>query len=179
VASGVTVAGTPVELGSTPVPGLAQRGLSVRVLGTESAAARSGATGVRVDVSVPVSGSGAPVPGVPTLDRTYVGSFVLGQVNVVAARDGAFELPPLPLPQLPSTGPAPQQQPALPGSLDVARPVANLMPPAVLPQQPPATVVLRSFRLDDLDLADLYAVLALGALVGLVASRALTRRAWS
>jgi hypothetical protein len=179
VASGVTVAGTPVELGSTPVPALAQRGLSVRLLGTESAAARSGATGVRVDVSVPVSGSGAPVPGVPTLDRTYVGSFVLGQVAVVAARDGSFELPALPLPQLPATGPPLQQQPALPVPVDAAPPGSNPWPPAVLSHQPPVTVVLRAFQLDDLDLADLYAVLALGALVGLVASRALTRRAWS
>ena len=179
VASGVTLAGTPVELGSTPVPGLAQRGLSVRLLGTESAAARSGATGVRVDVSVPVSGTGAPVPGVPTLDRTYVGSFVLGQVAVVAARDGAFELPALPLPQLPTSGPPGQQQPVLQAPVDLTRPVANPLPPAVAPAQPAATVVLRSLRLDDLDLADLYAVLALGAVLGLAASRALTRRAWS
>jgi len=32
--------------------------------------------------------------------------------------------------------------------------------------------------MDEVDLTDLYAVLALGALVGLAVSRALSRRAW-
>jgi hypothetical protein len=179
VAGRVTVAGTPVELGSTPVPALARRGLSVRVVGTDTAGARSAATGVRIDVSVPVNGAGAPVPGVPTLDRTYVGSVVLGEVAVVATRDDALSLPILPMPQPPDTSGPTLQQPvaALPvtGTVPGGRP----LPPAQV-AQPSATLLVRSIQLDDLgDLGDLYAVLALGAAVGLLTSRSLSRRAWS
>jgi len=179
VAGGVTVAGTPVELGSTPLPALAQSGLAVRVVGSDSSGARSGATGVRIDVSRPVRGAGAPAPGLPTLDRTYVGSFVLGQVAVVAARDDALGEPVLPLPSVPTTPtlgaqqPTTVQPPGTPGA--ETRPV----PRAVLAAGPVSTVVLRLLGLDQVDLTDLYAVLALGSLGALVVFRRLTRRAWS
>ncbi|MFN2539477.1 MAG: hypothetical protein ABR549_15180 [Mycobacteriales bacterium] len=178
-AAGVTVAGTPVELGSTPLPALAEQGLAVRLVGTEAAGARSGATGVRIDVSVPVQGVGAPVPGLPSLDRTYVGSVVLGQVAVLAARDDTFRLPTLPLPGGPAaSGPAGQLPvdglpPATTGQVSgPAAPVAG-------PARPGGWLVLRSFRLEDLDLSELYALLATGALSALVVSRVLTRRAWA
>jgi hypothetical protein len=178
-AEGATVAGTPVELGSTPLPALAERGLSVRIVGTEAAGARSGATGVRIDLSEPVQGLGAPAPGLPNLDRTYVGSFVLGQVAVLAARDGLFQLPTLPLPTLPS-GVVPVSNGSA-GGLPLTGPgaVPRPQPPAVVQGQPGPWLVLRSFRLDDVDLTDLYAVLAVGAVAGLVVSRTLSRRAWS
>lgn len=178
VTGGVTVAGEPVELGSTPLPGLAARGLTVRVIGTEKAGARSGATGVRIDLSVPVQGVGAPAPGLPNPDRTYVSSFVLGQVSVLAARDDQFQLPTLPLPTVPPTGLGGYQPAAGGAPLAGSGPVAPPVPPAV--SGPPASwLVLRSFRLDDFDLTHLYAVLALGALGGLAGSRLLSRRAWS
>jgi hypothetical protein len=54
------------------------------------------------------------------------------------------------------------------------------LPPARVAQQPSTTLLVRSIQLDDLgDLGDLYAVLVLGAAVGLLTSRSLSRRAWS
>lgn len=180
VAGRVTVAGAPVELGSTPVPVLARRGLSVRLVGTDVAGARSGATGVRIDVSMPVKGAGAPVPGVPTLDRTYVGSVVLGEVAVVATRDDAFSLPVLPMPQPPGTSGPAVQQPVVGLPVTGTAPVGRSLPPVQVAQQPSTTLLVRSIQLDDLgDLGDLYAVLVLGAAVGLLTSRSLSRRAWS
>lgn len=178
VASGARVAGRPVELGPSPLPALAQQGLSVRIVGTETAGTRSGATGIRIDVSLPVRGVGVPAPGLPTLDRTYVGSFVLGQVAVLAARDDAFALPELPLPTIPA-GTVPVAQPPA-GSVPARAPGRAEQAVPVLPaEQPGGWLVLRSFRLEDLDLTDLYAVLAIGALAGLVVSRLATRRAWA
>jgi hypothetical protein len=178
VAGGATVAGAPVELGPTPLPALAERGVSVRVVGTDAAGARSGATGVRIDVSEPLRGIGAPVPGLPNPDRTYVGSFVLGQVAVVAATDEQFRLPVLALPRTSSpegdTG-------ATPGGGPVTAPgaVGTPLRPSVVPDRRGPWLVVRSFRLEDLDLTDLYAVLAIGALVGLAVNRRLMRSAWS
>jgi hypothetical protein len=179
VTGGVTVAGRPVELGSTPLPGLALQGLVVRIIGTEAAGARSGATGVRIDLSAPVQGVGAPAPGLPNLDRTYVASFVLGQVSVLAARDDLFRLPTLPVPTAPHGGAVGSQPASGGGPLPGAGPGAPPASPAVAAQQPASWLVLRSVRLDDLDLSQLYAVLALGALGGLIVSRLLSRRAWS
>jgi hypothetical protein len=176
--SGATVAGTPVELGSTPLPSLAQQGLVVRVVGASTTGARSGAVGLRIDVSVPVKGVGAPLPGLPSVDRTYVGSYVLGQVSVVAARDESLDLPLPALPSPPSTSTVtlpPLLTPpvaSLPGSAPGPAPAG----PATAPSG--TVVVTRSFGLDDLDLTDLYAVIAIGAVVGLLVSRTLSRRAW-
>jgi hypothetical protein len=177
-ASGATVGGQPVELGSTPVPALAEKGLAVRVVGANSAGARSGAIGVRIDISMPVNGVGAPLPGLPSLDRTYVGSIVLGQVSVVAARDESLDVIPPARPQVPLVTPPAAVLPAgqplgLPPSQDTAPPALE-----VRGSGPGAVIVTRSFGIEDLDLTDLYAVLAIGSVVGLVVSRALSRRAW-
>ena len=178
-ASGATVAGTPVAITSTPLPDLAQQGLAVRLVGASADGARSGATGLRVDMSVPVDGTGAPAPGLPSPDRTYVGSFVLGQVSVVAARDESLRLPDAVLPALPSTA-APAAAPsALPPGIATVLPATAGGPPDVEGRPSGLVVVTRSFgTLDNPDLTDLYAVLAIGAVVGLVVSRGLSRRAW-
>lgn len=179
-ATGATVAGQPVALTSTPVPALAQQGLAVRLVGASSDGARSGATGLRIDVSVPISGVGAPVPGLPSLDRTYVGSLVLGQVSVVASRDEALDLPDLTVPPPPATDLPTVTPPAsvVPGL--GPPPVGQAVAPAVGPEPAGSVLVTRSSfaGLEELDLTDLYAVLALGAVVGLAVSRALSRRAW-
>jgi len=178
-ATGATVAGTPVAITSTPLPDLVQQGLSVRLVGASSDGARSGATGLRIDVSVPVHGVGAPAPGLPSLDRTYAGSIVLGQVSVVATRDASLLLPDVSVPVPPVVGSpaAPAPGTALPGVLPL--PGVRSRPPAAAESSPALVVVSRSFgSMDEVDLTDLYAVLALGALVGLAVSRALSRRAW-
>lgn len=178
-ATGATVAGTPVELSSVPVPGLAQQGLSVRLVGTSTEGARSGATGLRIDVSVPVQGVGAPLPGLPSLDRTYVGSIVLGQVSVVASRDEALSLPDVIVPVPPPAGGAGAGPPVVAPPVGVVPVGTRRVRPSVAPPQPGVVVVRRSSGgLDNVDLTDLYAVLAIETLVGLVVSRALSRRSW-
>lgn len=178
-ATGATLLGRALDLGALPVPALAQRGLSVRLVGTDTGPGRSGATGLRLDLTQPVRGIGAPVPGLPSLDRSYVASVVLGQVSVVAAPDLSLTLPPSARPALPRNAPplapAVPVRPAVPVAAP-ALPAPGTQPAVVAPA--PVLVVTRSLGLDDLDLSDLYAVLALATAVGLVTSRALSRRGW-
>lgn len=177
--TGATVAGAPVRLGAAPLPALAAQGLSVRLPGTESAGARSGATGVRIDVSLPVRGVGAPVAGLPSADRTYVGSVVLGQVEVVAARDDALDLPVLPAGSSPSPAVVSPAAPGVPvpGARGAGRPAAA--PGPVTAGPPTSSARLRVLGLDALDLQGVYSALAVGAVTALGASRLLSRRAWS
>jgi hypothetical protein len=129
--SGVTVAGQPAVVddsgvhlvgtsAGSPVPALAQQGLDVRLLGASRqdrpGAVRSAAGGLLVSVSVPVTRAPQLVPGLPSVNRRYVGSVLVGGAGaVVAAGVGSgidLGLPP----------------PAVPGS-----PAAHVTPPYVAP----------------------------------------------
>lgn len=119
---GVHVAGQDAAL---PNQALAQQGLTARLLFTSRqdarGVARSAAAGLHLTFSVPVSGA-PQVPGAPSLNRTYLGSVLIGGAGAVVA---AAELPALDLPQLP---PAPS------GSASAAvLPGAGPLPAAPLP----------------------------------------------
>jgi hypothetical protein len=117
--AGVHVAGTGA---GTPVAALVQQGLEVRLLGASRqdrpGAVRSAAGGLLVSVSVPVTGAPQLVPGLPGVNRRYVGSVLVGGAGaVVTAGAGTgidLVLPP----------------PAVPGS-----PAAHVVPPYVAPPQ--------------------------------------------
>jgi hypothetical protein len=117
--SGVHVAGSTA---GSPVAALEQQGLQVRLLGASRqdrpGAVRSAAGGLLVSVSVPVTGAPQLVPGLPGINRRYVGSVLVGGAGaVVAAGAGAgidLVLPP----------------PAVPGS-----PAAHVVPPHLTPPQ--------------------------------------------
>jgi hypothetical protein len=99
--TGVHALGTHVPLA---VPELAQQGLEVRLLGASRqdrpGAVRSAAGGLLVAVSVPVSGAPQLVPGLPSLNRRYVGSVLLGGAGAVvsAGVEAGLVLPPPPTP---------------------------------------------------------------------------------
>jgi hypothetical protein len=68
-----------------PTRTLAEHGVEVRALGTTKSdgkgVARSTAGGLQVTFSVPVQGVPPVVPGLPSLDRSYLGSAIIGGVG--------------------------------------------------------------------------------------------------
>jgi hypothetical protein len=191
--TGVTVAGQPVAVDdrgvhvvgqdqSLPNGALAQQGLTARLLSTSrqdaKGTARSAAAGLLVTFSVPVSGA-PQLPGVPSANRAYLGSALLGGAGVAVA---AADLPALQLPQLP---PAPAGSAAavvLPASRGAGPPgVALPVPPGSAP--PPATAPALRRLADWLPLPDLREVALLLLVVPLAllvlwrAGTALGRRA--
>jgi hypothetical protein len=72
---------------SAPLPDrtLAQQGAEVRAIGTSKTdgrgAARSTAGGLQVRFSIPVQGVPPVVPGLPSADRTYLGTITVGGVG--------------------------------------------------------------------------------------------------
>jgi hypothetical protein len=131
--TGVTLAGQPASVDdrgvhvagqdqALPDRALAAQGLAVRLLSTSRqdvrGAARSAAAGLLVSFSAPVSGA-PQVPGVPSANRSYLGSALIGGAGAAVA---AAALPSLALPELP---------PPAPGSAS-----ALLPPPRLLPSVP-------------------------------------------
>ena len=200
--SGVTVAGAPASIDDTGIhvaghngPKLSQRvaqsGFSLRTVGAArhdtSTVARSDANGLEVDFAVPVSGLPyvpnplpAPFDQIPGVNANgnYVGHLTLGAVGVVAGANAepAFNLGGIsPLPMMTPGGPLPAGT-----TRNAALGASAAAPPAVAaPQIAPQRSILRGF-LDGwtTDLADLYAVLALGTgalFVGWRATAALRR----
>jgi hypothetical protein len=189
VVSGVTVAGVPASIdenglhvAGTNGPSLAQRvaqlGFDVRTVGVTrtdgGGVARSEATALVVSFSVPVSGlpyipNPAPspfdqVPGV-NANGTYLGRITLGAVGAVAGANAepAFGLGAFPLGTPPGAAAAPAHSAAAPAPPPGGAVVAA---PAQPPQVSAPTRLFRAF-LDGFttDIADLYAVLALGTAV--------------
>jgi hypothetical protein len=177
---GVHVAGRDQAL---PDRSLAQQGLSVRLIGTgrqdAPGAGRSTAGGLLVSFSVPVQGVPQTVPGLPSADRTYVGTVTVGGAGAVVAASTppAFVLPTLPpppagsaaalfpaLPALPPTGPAGQPTPGL----------AAVPAPAAAPELPPT----RPAGLQLPDLSTLALLLAIVTLALLAFWRAATYLSW-
>jgi hypothetical protein len=79
---GVHLVGVTAPL---PARTLAEHGVEVRALGTTRSdgkgAARSTAGGLQVTFSAPVQGVPPVVPGLPSLDRSYLGSVTIGGVG--------------------------------------------------------------------------------------------------
>ena len=185
---GVTVAGVPARIDDTGVhvaghngPSLTQRvaqqGVDIRTVGAQrndsTALARSQATGLTVTFSLPVSGLPyvpnplpSPFDAVPGVNGngTYVGYVTLGAVGAVAganaqptfALGGTF---PLTSPAAPATGAT---------SAVADNPVLGAPGPGPVqaPQLAPQVTFIRGV-LDGftVDLADLYAALALGTVI--------------
>jgi len=183
--TGVTVAGQTATIdetgvhvaghnGPTLTQTLARNGVSLHTVGVDRAdttsAARSVATGLEVDMSVPVSGLPyipnplpAPFDQIPGVDAngTYLGRLTLGAAGIVAGANvqPAFNLggfSPLTPPSSSATTTA-ATQPGEPPS------VGAVPAPAAQPQVAAPQGGLSGF-LDAVttDLANLYAVLALG-----------------
>jgi hypothetical protein len=138
---GVHVAGQDA---SAPNQALAAQGLTARLVTTSRqdarGAARSAAAGLLVTFSVPVAGL-PQVPGVPSLNRAYVGSALIGGAGAAVA---AAELPALDLPQLPPAPRGSATDVVLPGT-GARTPDAVALPP--LGPGPPAGVTLPQPRL--------------------------------
>lgn len=185
IVSGVTVAGVPatidehgIEVAGHDGPSLtdrvAQQGIDIRTVGAQhddtGSLARSQATGLAVTFSVPVSGVPyvpnplpAPFDQVPGVNAngTYLGYVTFGAVGAVA---GANAMPSFALGgSFPLSSPATSAPAA--SSAIVDNPVlgAPAVTPGLAPASGPHVRLLRGF-LDGFttDLADLYAVLALG-----------------
>jgi hypothetical protein len=186
--TGVTVAGVPAQIddkgvhvagqnGPSLTQRVAQQGVDIRTVGTQrndtTALARSQATGLIVTFSLPVSGLPyvpnplpSPFDAVPGVNGngTYVGYVALGSVGAVAganaqptfALGGTF---PLTSPTAPAGGAsgAVADNPVL-GAPAIA--------PVQAPEQQPQVALIRGL-LDGftVDLADLYAALALGTVI--------------
>jgi hypothetical protein len=167
---------------------LAQLGLAVRTIGTSKAdtasAARSDATGVEVDFTVPVSGIPyIPNPLPPPFDvipgvnanGTYVGQLTLGAAGAAGAAEVApsFDLGGFPLPPAGSAvapgAPTSVGNPDLLHQLAVAAPAA----PVVAPQRAPLRVLLDAFSV-----SDLYAALAVGTVVMFLGWRLVNHPVW-
>lgn len=190
VLSGVTFAGRAASVDATgvhlvgqdaglPDRTLAQQGLRVRLVGADRqdlpGAARSAAGGLQLTFSAPVTGVPAAVPGVPTLDRTYLGSVTLGGAGaaVAASSPGGLALPALPAAPagssaglLAASGVPPSAGPgrsALDGGTPTPSGAPAPAPPAVAaPPTPTAAVGLPDLRTLTLVLAVLpLALLAL------------------
>ena len=188
--SGVTVAGVPASIdergvhvaghdGPSLAQKLAQRGVTVRSVGVDrrdtTSVARSVATGLDVTMSLPVSGLPyvpnplpAPFDQIPGVNAngTYVGHATIGAVGVVA---GANAEPGFSLGGVSPLGPAggtAQQTASTTGTPAAAAGVVGgaapgaVAPPALAgPRSGTFVPFLDGFRTD---LADLYAVLAIG-----------------
>ena len=195
VVSNVSVAGVPAVIdergihvagqnGPTLTQRVAQQGIDLRTVGVQhtdsGSLARSEATGLSLTFSVPVSGVPyipnplpSPFDAVPGVNAngTYVGYVTLGAVGAVAganaepafALGGAFPLSSVPQPPTGSNA-ALADNPLL-----GVPPTATGVAPQV--SAPTAFVrgILDGFRTD---LADLYAVLALGTLLLFIGWRA-------
>lgn len=111
--TGVTFNGSAASIDDTGVhvPGqdaglpdrqLEQQGVSVRLVGTSrqdaTGAGRSAAAALQLTLTAPVSGVPNVVPGLPTVNRTYLGTVLVGGAGaaVAASREAALELTPLP-----------------------------------------------------------------------------------
>lgn len=186
--AGATVAGQPASIDETGIhvaghngpkltQTLAKNGIALRTVGVDRAdstsVARSVATGLQIDMSVPVSGLPyvpnplpAPFDQVPGVNAngTYVGHLTLGAAGVAA---GANILPAFSLggisPLSPTGGATTSAgvtgvaaQPPLGGTVTGA---ATQAQPQVAPRASGFSAVLDGFTTN---LADLYAVLALG-----------------
>jgi hypothetical protein len=188
VVSGVTVAGVPAQIddGGIHVNGqngpsltqrVAQQGIDIRTVGVQrsdtATVARSEATGLAVTFSLPVSGLPyIPNPLPPPFDQvpgvnangTYLGYVTLGAVGAVAGANAepTFALgSDVPL-SLPSGVTPPGAGPAADNPLLTAPAAAPGQPPQVSPPVAFLRGVLDGFTTD---LADLYAVLALGTVL--------------
>jgi hypothetical protein len=191
VVSGVTVAGVPasIDAGGIHVAGqdgpalgqkLTEHGITVRSIGATrsdgSGAARSDATGVEIDFSLPVSGTPyipnplpPPFDQVPGVDAngTYVGRLTLGSVGAAAALNltptfnlGGFGLAPV------AGTPGTPGIPGTPGRAGVALPGSTgLTAPGQPPQVANGSPGLFRALLDSLSRRDgetIYLVIALG-----------------
>jgi hypothetical protein len=98
--SGVALAGQPASIDDTgvhvagrsaplPTAALAQQGLTVALLGTSKQDAvgigRSAAAGLLLTFSAQVSGVPQTLPGIPSADRSYLGSITIGGAGAVVA----------------------------------------------------------------------------------------------
>jgi hypothetical protein len=185
--TGVTLAGTPASIDETGVhvagqnaPGpnqaLAQKNIAVRTVGANRAdtpgIVRSQATGLEIDLSLPVSGLPylpnplpAPFDQIPGVNGngTYLAHITLGAVGVVAGANAqpGFSLGGFGLPPAAGTHGVGASGAAAPGG--AAGPAAGTIPPDVAGRASTPTgrfgFVLDGVRVD---LADLYAVIALG-----------------
>lgn len=195
---GVTVAGHAATIDDTGIhvagrdgPSLQQTlrrsGVAVSTVGVHRggghSGARSDATALAIDLSLPVKGTPYipnPLPPFPppfdqiphfgvNANGTYVGRLTLGAVGAAVAigHEPTFHLggvgqipPPSPAPTAPQAGAAPTQ-PVGPGSASAAAPPADTTAPAVAGPAPTLAGGLRRLlERDSLDI--LYAVLALG-----------------
>jgi hypothetical protein len=126
---------------SLPDRQLAENGVTIRALGASrtdgTGAARSTAGGLQVTFSVPVQGVPPIVPGLPSADRSYLGSLTIGGVGAAVAvgAPGAPLLDALPVPP-PSSLAARLFPPAAPG-----RPSTSASGPHVVSVDQPAVVV--------------------------------------
>jgi hypothetical protein len=188
VVTGVSVAGQPASIDESglhvagqngPELGrqLAAQGIAIRTVGTTKTdapdAARSDATGLEVDFTLPVSGTPyipnplpSPfdvIPGV-NANGNYVGRITLGAVGAVSATElqPSFDLGGFPLTNaIPSTPSGAVTAPAT-STGDLLQQLATAPPAAPqLPARSTLHAVLEAFSL-----SDLYAALALGT-VGL------------
>ena len=181
--SGVTVAGQPATIDETGIhvaglngPALGQhlagQGVAIKTIGATKAdtvgSARSDATGIEVDFSLPVSGTPyipnplpAPFDAIPGVNAngTYVGRVTLGAVGTAAATEiePTFSLGGFPLASTVAAPPAAAVPPPAGGGL--LQQLASTPPAA--PSVAAPTSVFR-ISLDSFSLSDLYAVLALG-----------------
>ena len=195
VVSGVTVAGVAAQIdergihvGGQNGPALTQRvaqqGIDIRTVGVQrtdtGSLARSDATALSLTFSLPVSGLPyvpnplpAPFDAVPGVNAngTYVGYVTLGAVGAVAganaepafALGGAFPLASTPTP--PSAANASLADNPLLG-------VSSAPPPAAPMVSGPTSLVRTVLDGFTTDLADLYAVLALGTVLLFIGWRA-------
>lgn len=180
---GVHVAGHDQGL---PDRQLAQQGLAVRLIGTGrqdiAGAARSTAGGLLLTFSVPVRGVPDTVPGIPTANRTYLGTVTVGGAGAVVAAStpGSLTLPALPPPAAGSAGAVFPAAPSLPGTppgAALALPsVAGAQPPTTA--QPPGLPPLARLGLQTPDLRTLALLLALVPLALLALWRAAVRLTW-
>ena len=153
------------------VPALAAQGIEVRSLGIAKSdaagAARSTAGGIRVTFTVPVRGVPAVVPGVPGVNRNYLGSLVIGGVGAAVAvgAPGGPLLSALPAPAPTSLAalllPPAHTAPTAPGSASAAEPFVS---PISAPRM--ATRSRSPFRQPDLALVALVLAVVPTALLG-------------
>lgn len=191
--SGVTLAGVPASVDdrgvhvagqdqALPDRTLAQQGLTARVLTATrqdaSGVARSAAAGLLVTFELPLSGA-PQLPGVPSLNRSYLGSALVGGAGAVVA---AADLPALELPQLPPPPAGSASAVVLPPTGGSAGPPVLALPAVPRTGQPPVAApplrrVVAWLPLPDLQqVALLLLVVPLGLLVLWRAGTALGRR---
>jgi hypothetical protein len=175
---GVHVAGQDQGL---PDRALGQQGLTARLVGTTrqdaTGVGRSAAAGLLVTFAVPLSGA-PQLPGVPSGNRRYLGSALVGGAGAVVA---AADLPAVVLPQLPPPPAGSATSVVLPGSTGASPPAPGLpAAPQAVPgpvTAPPLQRVLSWLPLPDLqEVALLLLVVPLGMLVLWRAGAALGRR---